>query len=487
MAGSLLWALLDRNQPGATRIAWSILASMAICVIVAAGLFWKGRGSKGEFFRKEAIAVVAFGWILCGLLGAMPYVISGLLNDQYDGGLGVCAAAVFESVSGFTTTGASIFPSPESLPRAILFWRSLTHWLGGMGIVVLFVAILGQTGSGAKFLFSSEVPGPIAESVRPRIKQTAILLWTIYLGISAIQVVALLIQGVSPFESLCHTFGTMATGGFSTLNGSIGQYHHLGIEITIIVFMLLAGVNFNLYAAIIQGHIKAVLRNKELRVYLLLLVGATALLSADLMLNRPLVYNAAGAIRAAVFQAVSIMTTTGYGTDDFNTWPSFSRWLLVMLMFVGGSAGSTGGGIKVIRIMLFIRVIVLEVERVFRPNVVRPIRIAGHAVNENLRRAVSSYVGLVLVIFLVATMLLMAIHNEVNVGSDKQLDLETAFSAVAATLNNIGPGLGMVGSAENYAFFNAPAKLLLCLLMILGRLEIMVILCLFVPGFYKQN
>ena len=487
MATSFIWALLDLDQPGSDKIINALALSVAISFVIGLIFIALGRHSPSQLLRKEAIAVVGFGWFLCGLLGALPFIFSGVLNCQYQTYPDIICSAIFESLSGFTTTGASIFISPEELPRAILFWRSFTHWLGGMGIVVLFVAVLGGTGPGAKFLFSSEVPGPLAESLRPRIRSTALLLWKIYIGISVAQTICLLAQGMNLFESLCHTFGTMATGGFSTRNASIGFYNNLGIEITIIIFMILAGVNFNLHAALLHGRWKAVFKNKELRVYLSLLVLATILLAGDLILHRPAEYPTGKALRDASFQAVSIMTTTGYSTTDSNLWPHFSRWLLIVLMFIGGSAGSTGGGIKVIRIMLFARVVLLEIERTFRPNVVRPLKIGGHAIDESLRHSVCAYVGIVLVIFMLSTGLLMVVHNDSQVSPENRLDLETAFSAVAATLNNIGPGLNMVGAAANYAFFSAPAKLLLTLLMALGRLEIMVILCLFVPAFYKRD
>ena len=489
MISALVWAVMDRHQDGGTTVIIAMVVSIIVCLVlglIAVLTGHKADSSKG-IHRKEAITVVALGWVLCGLLGALPYIFSGVLTDLCHSWFDICASAAFESISGFTTTGASIFPEPEQLPRAILFWRSLTHWLGGMGIVVLFVAILGQIGPSAKVLFSSEVPGPLAETIRPRIRQTALLLWAIYAGISLAHVICLAIQGMTIFESLCHTFGTMATGGFSTQNSSIGQYQHLGFEITIIVFMVLAGTNFNLYAAILHGQWRLVLKNREWHIYLLLLFGAAILISLDLLLNRPLVYSAGNAIRSAAFQTVSIMTTTGYCTDDFNTWPSFSRWLLVTLMFIGGSAGSTGGGIKVIRIMIFVRIVLLEIEQTFRPNVVRPLKIGSQTLDDSVRRRITAHIGVVLVIFFVATILLTVCHNESAVADEHHLDLETAFSAVAATLNNIGPGLNMVGATQNYAFFTVPAKLLLALLMILGRLEIMVLLCMFVPNFWRHR
>ncbi len=486
MSASLVWAFIDRNEEGSGRVVGAFLLSIFICIVI--GLVFSYRKPRGiKMYRKEAIAVVSVGWFLCGILGALPYIFSGVLSSLYDNWFDLCGAAVFESVSGFTTTGASIFPAPEDLPRAILFWRSLTHWLGGMGIVVLFVAILGQAGAGAKHMVVSEVPGPADEPLKPRIRSAASLLWKIYVAISAAEVICLMLQGMNLFESLCHTFGTMATGGFSTLNGSIGQYNNIGFEITIIVFMLLAGTSFNLYAILLTGSWRKVIGNRELQGYLLLLFGAVALLTTDVVLNGPDEYGAGKALRDSGFQAVSIMTTTGYCTADFNAWPDFSRWLLFLLMFVGGCAGSTGGGIKVIRIILFVKIILMEIASMFRPRVVRTLKIGGKVLDKNVRRNVTAYVGIVLMIFLVSTLLLLVLHNDYCVEKDKQIDLETAISSVAATLNNIGPGLNMVGATENYAFFSTPAKIFISFLMILGRLEIMVVLCLFVPSFWKKQ
>jgi trk system potassium uptake protein len=490
MSSSLSWAFADSGAADMNVVIGAFVRSIAVSVVAGIFLIWIGRGRKddaGRIYRREAVAIVGLGWFCCGILGALPYIFSGVLKNLYGNWFDIVAAAIFESISGFTGTGASVFPDVEILPRAILFWRSLTHWLGGMGIVVLFVAVLGQTGPAAKYLFNSEMPGPVSEAIRPRVRKSAMLLWGIYIAISAAAVICLWVQGMNLFESLCHTFGAIATGGFSTHNQSIGHYNNLGIELTIILFLVLAGVNFNLYAAILHGKWRSVFKNQELRVYLLLLAGATILISLDLILNRPLVYNAVHALRVAGFQVVSVMTTTGYCTDDFNTWPNLSRWLLVMLMFVGGSAGSTACGIKVIRVMLFVRLILLEAELIFSPNVVRPLTIGRQQVDDNIRRDVSTYVGLILALFFVATLLLMVVHNDCCVKPADHLDLETAFSAVATTLNGVGPGLNKVGAVGNFAFFTAPAKLLLSLLMLLGRLEIMIILVLFMPSFWRQN
>jgi len=486
MSTSLIWAFMDWNKNGSHKVVYAFVLSVFVCIVVGLVFSCRKIGNQ-KMYRKEAIAVVSLGWILCGILGALPYIFSGVLSSLYDSWFDICGAAVFESISGFTTTGASIFPEPESLPRAILFWRSLTHWLGGMGIVVLFVAILGGTGAGAKQMVVSEVPGPTDESLRPRIRSAALLLWKIYVAISVAEIICLMVQGMSLFESLCHTFGTMATGGFSTLNGSIGQYNNLGFEITIIVFMFLAGASFNLYAILLMGNWRKVLGNRELQIYFLILLVAIGLLTVDIILNGPDEYGAGKALRDSSFQAVSIMTTTGYGSADFNVWPDFSRWLLFLLMFVGGCAGSTGGGMKVIRIILFVKIIFMEIANVFRPRVVRTLKIGDKMVDKNVRQNVTAYIGIVLVIFFVSTLMIFVLHNDYCVGEDSQIDIETAFSSVAATMNNIGPGLNMVGPTGNYAFFSTPAKLFFSFLMILGRLEIMVILCLFLPTFWKKE
>ncbi len=486
MATSLFWSFMDRRFHGSGDVAFAFILSVGICLAIGLVGFFKSRGAKGELYRKEAIAIVGLSWIIIGLLGALPFIFSGDLSRQYDNLFDVVCAAIFESVSGFSTTGASIFIEPDLLSRPILYWRSLTHWLGGMGIVVLFVAILGGTGTSGKYLVSSEVTGPQPESVKPRIRQTALLLWKIYLAFSAMQFVILMLQGMTPFDSLCHTFGTMATGGFSTQNTSIGFYDNVAFEITIFIFMILAGINFNLYAGVLQGRWRTVIRNHELRLFLIIILVATIIITLDLVFNRAQ-YGITQAIRSAGFQVVSIMTTTGYGTDDYNTWPTLSKWLIILLMLVGGSAGSTAGGIKLIRFMIFIKVALMEVEKTFRPHVVRPMRINGQNVDEDVRRNVTAYVGHILVIFFTSTLFLLIIQNESLIDKQNALDVESAFTAVIATLNNIGPGLNMVGPTANFHFFDGPAKLFLSLLMILGRLEVMVLLCLFIPNFWRKD
>ena len=321
--------------------------------------------------------------------------------------------ALFESISGFTTTGASVLrelEDPALVPRSVLFWRSFTHCLGGMGIIVLFVAILRHLGAGGKVLMKREVPGPTSEAVRPRVRESAIVMWVIYVAFTLILSLILWLEGMSVFDAFCHSFGSMATGGFSTHNASVGYFNSWLIEFTIAVFMVIAGTNFSLYFLSLKNlrsskdhswkHFFAPLRNDiEYRTYLIILASATIFLTYNLLSNQ--IYdNLPEALRYAGFQAVSIMTTTGYGTGDFDTWNESSKMLLLLLMFVGGCAGSTAGGIKVIRFVLFAKIIWLEIEKSFRPNVVRPVRIGSANIEQGIRNDVTVYFSLVLIIFI---------------------------------------------------------------------------------------
>jgi len=495
---------------------WGLVQAICISVGLGGALFLTGRRDQSAILRKEALAVVGLGWLLAGLLGALPFLLSG--TERRDGESVIrmtVADCVFESISGFTTTGASVLthleaPGPDAdetappklVPRCILFWRSFTHWLGGMGIIVLFVAILGQLGASGKALMRREVPGPISETVRPRIRETAVAMWLIYVGLSVLLTLILMLEGMTSYDALCHTFGTMATGGFSTWNASLGHYNSGLIEWTVLVFMVFAGTNFTLYYLMLTAgrstsgsgkpllaRFRPLYKDPEYRLYLSILLLATALLTASLIRNSH--YDTfAETIRHAAFSAVSITTTTGFGTADFDQWSDFSRALLIGLMFVGGCAGSTGGGIKVARFLLFSRILKQEVETAFRPNVVRPLRVAGVNRDKSLRHEVCIYFCLVLVIFVASWLLLAAIEPGdawANQQGGSRTQLLDSASAVAATLNNIGPGVGAVGPTMNYAQFAPQSKLLLSLLMLLGRLELFAILVLFVPSFWKTQ
>lgn len=507
MVLSLPWAFpaVGETTEFETEGFLGLLGAIACSLVVGGTLYRVGRGERGSILRKEALAIVGLGWILSGVLGSLPFLFAGV--EREPGTHMNVADALFESISGFTTTGASVLTQledPDMLPRCVLFWRCFTHWLGGMGIIVLFVAVLGQLGAGGKALVRREVPGPINEAVRPRVRETATLMWAIYVGISLLLTVVFWLEGMSLYDSLCHTFGTMATGGFSTRNASIGAYDSVVIESTVIVFMLVAGTNFSLFYLCLRGQrvegapwyarFAPLFRDPEYRVYLAVLAIATVVLTVNLLTQdrydkASMLAEVGTSFRHAVFVAVSIMTTTGFGTEDFTTWTEFSKALLLLLMFVGGCSGSTAGGMKVIRFMLFFRVVRLEVEQAFRPNVVRRMRVFGVPVEESLRHDVVVYFALILLIFISGWMTLTSIEPNTPWVRDgeNQVDekLIDCASAVASCLNNIGPGVGVLGPHDNYSSFSVQGKLLLTMLMLLGRLELFAILVLFVPSFWR--
>ncbi|MCA9263466.1 MAG: TrkH family potassium uptake protein [Planctomycetales bacterium] len=398
------------------------------------------------------------------------------------------ADALFESQSGFSTTGATVISDledPHLIPHCILFWRSSTHFLGGLGIIVLFVALLGQ-GSAGKALMRAELPGPSSDSSTARMQHAAIIFAALYAVMNVILTVALKMQGLTWFDALCHAFGAMATGGFSTYNGSLGHFQSAVIEYTVIVFMILAGSNFTLLYAFVRRRPSALLRDVEWRTYMGVIIATTALIVGFGLLHEDFV-SLAAAVRYGLFQVVSIVTTTGYGTHDFDRWNNAARALLLLLMFVGGCAGSTGGGLKVIRHVLFFKILRLEIEQSFHPSVVRPLRVAGRPVDDpDLRRNILVYFGMVLVLFTLSWLFLLITEPDATWVGDPDHKLIDTASAVAATLNNVGPGLGTVGATQNYGHFSWPAKILFTWLMMLGRVEIYVILCIFVPRFWRN-
>ena len=400
-----------------------------------------------------------------GCWGALPFWISGAMGGFIN--------SVFESISGFTTTGASILTDIESLPRSILLWRSLTHWLGGMGIVVLFVAILPALGIGGKHLYRIEATGPSVTGLLPRARETAKTLWLIYTGISLVEFLLLWLGGMNWFDSVCHTFGTMATGGFSTQNTSIagyGTYFH----VIITVFMFLCGVNFSLYYQAFRRR-WLFLRDPEFRFYLGLTGGIIALLFFTQLLQAQ-----GGSVltmlRDAGFTGVSILTTTGYGTADFEQWLPLAQGALVLLMFVGGSAGSTGGGMKVVRVMIMLRWAWDHVHKMIRPHEVKPLRIGGETIERDVVEQTISFVLLFMLWFVAGIIVLLACGH----------DLTTSLTASIASVGNIGPGLGLIGPTDNYAVIHPFGKLFLALLMLVGRLEVFAITVLFTRTFYRR-
>ncbi len=503
MVFSLPWAfpIVGKVESFEYNGFWGLIGSLACSFGVGGMLYFGGRFDRhSSILRKEAFATVGLGWMLAGVLGALPYLLSG--SESAPGVKMTVVDAVFESVSGFTTTGASLLTEledPELVPRCVMFWRSFTHWLGGMGIIVLFVAILGQLGAGGKAMLKREVPGPITESVRPRVQESALLMWMIYVALSAIETVLLMIARVPLYDALCHAFGTMATGGFSTHNASAGHYNGGPVEVIILVFMVLAGVNFSLYYLVFRNQkteltwgqrLKFLTGDAEFRAYLTIIGVTTLLLTVSLMANQ-IYTDTFTAVRHSLFTSVSIMTTTGFGSEDFSNWTEFSKGLIFLLMFVGGCAGSTGGGIKVIRWVLLGKIFFLEIEKAFRPNVVRPVRLGKTVIDDRVRNDVVVYFCMIMVIFLVSWLLLITIepddlwatHSE-HTTAEKLLDCGTA---VASTLNNIGPGLGVIGPADNYSGFSQQGKALLTILMLLGRLELFAVLVLFSPQFWRKQ
>ena len=408
------------------------------------------------------------------------------------------ADCLFESQSGFSTTGATVISDledPALVPHCILFWRSSTHFLGGLGIIVLFVVILGQ-GSAGKALMRAEVPGPTLDSAFSRVQHMAWIFAAIYVGLNLMLTIILKLCGLTWFDSICHAFGTMATGGFSTYNSSLGHFDSATIEYSVIVFMILAGTNFSLLYLILLGRPWLLLRDVEWRTYLLIICGVTLAVMAVGLAHHDFTESPTdtfvqrfwNSLRYGLFQVVSIITTTGYGTHDFDGWNNFGRAALFLLMFVGGCAGSTGGGMKVIRHVLFVKILGMEIEHAYHPRVVRPLRLGGIAVdNPDLRRNILVYFALILAIFALSWLVTVAVEADSTWGADPRDKLIDSASAVAATLNNIGPGLGTVGSTQNYGHFSDFSKLLFTYLMMLGRVEVLVILSLATPRFWRDN
>jgi trk system potassium uptake protein TrkH len=402
---------------------------------------------------------------------------------------------MFESQSGFSTTGATVITNLEDarlMPHCLLFWRSSTHFLGGLGIIVLFVVVLGQ-GSAGKALMQAELPGPTQDSVQARIQHAAWLFAGIYSALNVALTVIYRLFGMSWFDAVCHAFGTMATGGFSTYNSSLGHFDHAGIEYVTVLFMVLAGSNFTLLILFLRGKPLALFSDVEWQTYAAFITVATVLVVVFGLANQDfasltesLNSQIQSAVRYGLFQVVSIMTTTGYGTHDFDTWHQFSRALLLGLMFVGGCAGSTGGGMKVIRHLLLFRIVSQEVELSFRPTVVRPLRLGGKALDDPaLKTNILVYFAIITLLFVSSWYFVLLVEPDSTWGSVAENKMIDSASAVIATLNNIGPGLGTVGATCNYAHLSAPVKLLFTWLMMLGRVEVYVILCLFVPRFWR--
>jgi len=444
-----------------------ILISIIITAFCGSAMYLGFRGKTiASLNPREGMAIVSFSWIAVSAFGALPFFL----------GIESCtiADAFFASMSGFTTTGASIMENIESTAKGILFWRSLIQWLGGMGIIVLSIAILPFLRVGGMQMYKAEVPSPVPDKLKPRIKETAAILWKVYILFSIIMVVLLLAGGMNLFESICHAFTTMPTGGFSTRNLSIAHYQSVYFDTVFIIFMTLAGINFTLHYQLLRGKTLAFWRDAECRFYLGLLLLLIAVVSFNLYGT---VYDHIGAsIRYSSFQVVSIITTTGFATADYLQWPAMSQLILLVCMFIGASAGSTGGGIKILRVILLFKYCYRELFSLIHPQSIAHIKIGGRRVPDDVIRSVIGFLALYVGLFVICSVLLAGLG----------VDFSTSFGAVAASIGNIGPGFGLVGPAGNYAGLPVMGKWLLAGCMLLGRLEIYTVIIFLVPEFWRK-
>ena len=430
------------------------------------GIFLLFKPKNRDIYAREGFAAVGLSWILMSLLGALPFVISGDIPHYVD--------ALFETVSGFTTTGSTLLTDIEGMSRGCMFWRMFTHWIGGMGVLVFIMAVLPMSGEHSMHIMRAEVPGPVVGKLVPRVRKTAAILYLIYMGLTAIETLFLLGGGMSFFEALLHAFATAGTGGFSTRGASITAFNSLYIEIVISVFMLLFAVNFNLYFLLLLGRVRDVLKNQELRCF--------ACIVAFSMLS--IAWNISGqysgfaeALRYSSFTVASLVSSTGFGTADFTQWPQYSQWLLVIIMFIGACAGSTGGGLKLSRVMLLIRAAFADLRHMIWPRRVNRVQMEGQRVEAAGIRAVFSYFALYMLMLLLGTLLI----------SFDGFDTATNFTAALTCLSNMGPGLGLIGPNGNFSIFSDFSKLLMSLLMLIGRLEIYPILVLFFPSVWRKS
>ena len=447
--------------------ALALLSSMAL--LAALGFpAWRFAHPREQNLRaREGFLVVALSWVLLSAFGALPFVISGLIPNYID--------AFFEAVSGFTTTGATLMGNFDGLPRGVMFWRSFTHWIGGMGVLVLTLALLPQMTGRSSHLVRAESPGPSLSKIVPKMGDTAKILYLIYGALTMIELAALIIAGMSPYDAAIHAMGTAGTGGFSNYGSSVGAFDSAVIDAIITFFMVLFGINFALFYRVLVGGWRDALRSEELRWYLALFAGSTLFVSLMILPQYGTFLNA---LRYGSFQVATIMSTTGYATADFNLWPQAVKALIVVLMFIGSCAGSTAGGIKVVRVGILCKLGCREARRTFQPRKVQVVRFEGKGVEENRLTQVSVFFFVYVLLVLVGMFL---------VSLEGLYDLETNFTAVLTCISNVGPGLGHVGPVENFSGYGPFAKVVLSLLMLAGRLELFPILVLFHPSAWRKG
>lgn len=460
----LLIAVID-HEP---KNVLAYIESLCLILLVGSALLLFSRGGNRMFSAQEGFAATGLSWIFMSAFGALPFFLSGQIPSYVD--------AFFEMVSGFTTTGASILTDVEALSRCNLFWRSFSHWLGGMGVLVFLLAVVPgarKNGGTGIYLMRAESPGPSVDKLTPHLRQTAMILYGIYILLTALCIVCLLLGGMPVFDSFCIAFGTAGTGGFAIKNSSMGGYSYF-LQTVVTVFMFLFGVNFSLYYMLLLRKFKAVFKNEELRLYFSIAAGSIVLIAINISRMYNTVYES---VHHAAFQVVSIMTTTGYGTVDFEQWPAFSKAILLSLMFIGASAGSTGGGLKVSRVLLLMNSIRRTIRKALHPRRVQPVYMDGRAVSEEVCDNVNAYLAIYCVI-LVLSFAIISVDG---------FSIGTNFSAVASCFNNIGPGFELVGATQNFSIYSDLSKIILSLDMLLGRLEIFPLLLLLSPDTWSRR
>lgn len=462
MGAPLLASLF--SQDGA-YLAFSLSMLISIGLGASLVIITKDKAT-AHLSHRDGIAIVTFGWIIAGFVGTLPYILSGSIPEFTN--------AYFESISGFTTTGATIITDISVLPKGILLWRSQTQWFGGMGIIVLSIAILPFLGIGGMQVYKAEIPGPVVDKLKPRISETAKILWKVYIAITAVEIALLFAGGMSLFDSVCHAFCTMPTGGFSTNNGSIAEFNSAYFDGVIVIFMLFAGINFSLHYKLIKGGFRGFAGDSELRFFLLLVGICTALVTLNLYGS---VYaSLSTAFRHAIFQVTSIITTTGFVTADYDLWPDLSRHILLFCMFFGAMAGSTGGGIKILRIMLLVKHGYQEIFRIVHPRAVTKVKLGERSIPADVMASIWGFFILYMTLFLIATLIMTSMG----------LDMVSATASAAASIGNIGPGLGLVGPAKNYLSIPWLGKWVLVFCMLLGRLEIYTVIVLLLPPYWRK-
>lgn len=440
------------------------ITSLILCVLYL--LFGYKKPEDRKIYGKDGFVIIASAWILWSLFGALPFWISGTIPSFVD--------AVFETVSGFTTTGSTILTDIASLPKGMNFWRCLTHWVGGMGVLVFVMTVISLEDKHSMHLMRAEVPGPETDKLVPKARDTAKILYAMYFVLTVAEIIFLLLGGMNLYDSIIHSFSTAGTGGFSNQNSSIAYYNSAYIDGVITVFMILFGINFNMYYFLLLKKVKAVFKNEEVRAYLGIILAAAALITVNILhiYETPL-----KAFRYAIFQVAAVITTTGFATADFNLWPEFSKCILLMLMIVGACAGSTGGGMKVSRILILLKSVKREMKRLLHPKSVNIVKVNGKKIETGTMQGVYMYFIAYMIIFVISV-LLISLNN---------FDFATTFSGVLTTINNVGPGIAAVGPVENFSAFSDFSKIVFCLDMLIGRLEIFPFLMLISPNLWRRE